>query len=271
MDCMICSRSSTYYFSKRYTEAPFDAFMREIGEVAYRRCDHCGFVFSETHARLHSRDWGRLNEQFHHYNENPDSPINQPPYAEQAMMLALLRQHGLIAADGMLDYAAGYGSLSRLMARYFHLPLPIYDPYVHAPDLDCYVDEPHPGSYRTVINSAMFEHVLTRRDLDRVHELVAPDGCLVLHTVVCENVPCDSDWFYLRPPVHVAFHTNKSMNILMQQWGYQSSIYCPPSKCWVLLRQPWAQVQAKVEAVNRELQSTWLVGKDGFMDYWKGF
>jgi len=271
MDCMICNHPSDYYFSKTYMEKPFDQFMVDIGAVDYHRCAACGFVFSATHRQLPSVQWERLNEQFHHYNENPDSPINQPPYAEQAMMLALLREHGLIAADGMLDYAAGYGTLSRMLARYFDIRLPIYDPYVHAPDLDCYVREPVPGSYNTVINSAMFEHVLTRRDLNAVHELVAPDGCLILHTVVCENVPRDSEWFYLRPPVHVAFHTNKSMNRLMEQWGYRSSIYCPPSKCWVLLRKPWAEVADQVAAVNHELQSPWLVGKAGFMDYWKGF
>jgi hypothetical protein len=117
----------------------------------------------------------------------------------------------------------------------------------------------------------MFEHVLQREDLDYVNKIVDNDGCLIIHTVVCENIPKDPNWFYLRPPVHTAFHTNKSMNILMDQWGYKSSIYCPQSKCWILLREHVAEVLAKVSSINKELQNTWFIAKEGFVDYWKGF
>jgi hypothetical protein len=41
----------------------------------------------------------------------------------------------------------------------------------------------------------MFEHVLRRADLDQVNDLVQEDGCLIIHTVVCENVPKDPGWF----------------------------------------------------------------------------
>ena len=125
--------------------------------------------------------------------------------------------------------------------------------------------------YETVINSAMFEHILKREDLDNVNNLVDKDGCLIVHTVVCENVPCDADWFYLRPPVHTAFHTNKSMSILMNQWGYHSSIYCPKSKSWVMLKKDIKNISNIINSINRELQTDYLYYKKGFVDYWKGF
>jgi len=273
MKCIICSSESKYYFSKTYTESPFAEFMRDIGRVDYYKCEKCGFVLSKTHSELGNSEWQRLNGLFHHYIENPnnDKKGNQPPYAEQALMLALLGKNGIINTENMLDYAGGYGTLSILLSKYFNMELPIFDPFVQANGAVRYVPEAGLTKYSTVINSAMFEHVLNRDDLDKVNSLVDKDGCLIVHTVVCENVPRDPDWFYLRPPVHTAFHTNQSMSILMHQWGYKSSLYCPHSKCWVLLRNDVDRVEANISMINRQLQSNWLLCKNGFVDYWKGF
>jgi hypothetical protein len=186
-------------------------------------------------------------------------------------MLTLLRAHDLIQTHRWLDYAAGYGTLSRLLSRYFNTHLPIFDPFIHDGDPSRYLQDPTPGTYDTVINSAMFEHILCRQDLDQVNALVSPQGCLILHTVICENIPADPNWFYLRPPVHTAFHTNKSMTILMQQWGYQSSLYCTKSKCWVLFKNTPPNTPSVLTSLNQLLQSEWFIFKEGFVDYWKGF
>jgi hypothetical protein len=273
MDCIICDTPSRYYFSKTYVEKPFDEFMREIGSVDYARCPHCGFVASLTHRGLEHDVWETLNDRFHHFIENLDNEKrgNQAPYAEQAMMLAMLGCNGVISTNDMLDYAGGYGTLSNILAKYHGLDLPIYDPYVQCKGSRRHVHASQLRKYRTVINSAMFEHVREREDLDAVDRLVADDGCLVLHTVICENVPKDPNWFYLRPPVHTAFHTNMSMAILMKQWGYESSVYCPQSKCWVLFKRDGGHLDDAVRATNCELQTDWFVYKKGFVDYWKGF
>ena len=273
MKCIICNSDSNYYFSKTYSENPFDEFMREIGKVDYHKCTRCGFVLSKTHGELDESKRNKLNSLFHHYIENQENEkkSNQPPYAEQAMMLSLLGKNGIISTDSMVDYAAGYGTLSNILAKYHCLELPIYDPYVQSDNSRRYIDESELKTYKTVINSAMFEHVLRREDLDRVNNIVDRDGCFIIHTVVCEKVPNDPNWFYLRPPVHTAFHTNKSMEILMGQWGYRSSIYCPQSKCWVLLRGNIEAIGKKIAILNQELQSNWFYCKNGFVDYWKGF
>lgn len=140
-------------------------------------------------------------------------------------------------------------TLSTLLGRCFGIRLPIWESYM----------------------AGESERVLTRADLDAVNAVVAEDGALIIHTVVCENVPADPDWFYLAPPVRAAFHTNASMQILMRQWGYRSSIYSPKSKCWVLLRSDVSRVEGAVSEINNELQNPWLICKDGFVDYWKGF
>ena len=273
MECLICGNSSEYFFSKKYTEPPFDEYMRDIGVVNYYRCSHCGFVLSRTHAELSLQAWAQLNNNFHHHIERADQPatINQPPYAEQALMLSMLDANGVISLSRALDYAAGYGTLSKLLRKYFGKELPIYDPYVQSNEMATYVSEPLKAGYETVMNSAMFEHVLTRAGLDAVRDLVSDTGNMIIHTVVCENIPKDPDWFYLRPPVHTAFHTNKSMNILMKQWGFKSSLYCPPSKCWVLCREDYEDLAPVVDAMNQEFKAKWFYAKPGFVDFWKGF
>jgi hypothetical protein len=244
-----------------------------LRSVDYRKCERCGFVLSQTHAEMPKAQWAQLNEAFNDYIDDPQNVLTggPAPIIEQATMIALLGGAGLIDATDLLDYAGGRGYLSGALEKYFSLHAPIYDPYVVDRGRRTYVDVLRPTGYGTVINSAMFEHVLGRGDLDAVNAAVSDDGALIIHTLVCERVPNDPDWFYLDPPVHTAFHTNASMEILMSQWGYRSSIYSTRSKCWALLRQDYGRVGPKIEAINRELQTDWLIGKSGFVDYWKGF
>lgn len=274
MACMICSGNTEYYFTKTYSSPPpVKEFMEPIGPVDYHRCTLCGFTYSKTHQELTPAQWTVLNERFHNYNETDPhvrDEMNQPPYAEQAFMVGYLLANGVIDGSSMLDYAAGYGTLSTLLADLFQVTLPIYDPYVKSGDVSRYVAQPR-RDHSTVINSAYFEHVLDRADLDAINDCVSDDGCLIIHTVICENIPRDPNWFYLAPPVHTAFHTNKSMDILMKQWGYQSSMYSPQAKCWILFKKPFAELESVMLKMNRQLQTKWFYGKDGFMDYWKGF
>jgi len=120
----------------------------------------------------------------------------------------------------------------------------------------------------------MFEHVLNRESLNEVNNLVSNDGVLMLHTLVCERIPNDPGWFYITPLVHTALHTNKSMSILMEQWGYSASIYSPQAKSWFLFKKNYPKIsdlESKVAEINSELQTKYFHYKVGFADYWKGF
>lgn len=271
MRCIICDGPSAHYFTKTYTQEPFASFMADIGPVDYWRCGACGFTQSKTHVELPRETWERLNHQFHSYTNDPAAPnlSNPAPIDEQALFVARLLRNGL-AAGPVLDYAGGSGTLSTILERYLGISAPIFDPYM-GDQGSRYVQAVAPGSYGTVINSAMFEHVVTRADLDAVNAAVADDGVMIIHTVICERVPPDPDWFYLVPPVHIAFHTNASMEILMRQWGYKSSIYCPKAKSWALLKCEVAAAEPAVAAINREIDLELLIAKSGFVDYWKGF
>lgn len=275
MKCLICNSKAEYFFSKKYDEKPFDSFMEEIGKVNYYKCSNCGFTLSKTHSDLSSDQWERLNLDYHTHSENAKinnkRQGNPPPYLEQAFMVKVLADNGIIDINNIIDFAGGYGTLSNILSKYFNISLPVYDPYVQNNERNVYVSKEALGKYKTVINSALFEHITKRNFFDEINDCVADDGCMIIHTVICETIPNDANWFYLRQPVHCAFHTNKSMRILMEQWGYKTSIYCPLSKCWVLFKKDVPDIQQKIKSINNEFQAEYLLYKKGFVDYWKGF
>ena len=274
--CLICNSKTHYYFSKYYPTFLGSPFTDTL-KVDYYKCEKCGFVISQTHREMNQTQWEQLNTSWHHhFEQNPETnPTNQPPYADQALALVLLSNHNVMKIEDALDYAAGYGAMAKVLKKYFGKNIFIYDKYVQdSHNHLSYVEEQNLKKYKLVINSAMFEHVLEREHLDYVNNLVDSDGVLMLHTVVCENVPADPNWFYITPMVHTAFHTNKSMNILMKQWGYSDSIYSPQAKSWFLLKKDAPAIhdlEKKVGEINRELQTKYFFYKNGFMDYWKGF
>lgn len=270
--CIICGHEMRFHFQKDFfTNANFAKMADSIVPVQYYECSQCGFLSSITHKNLLPEKWIKLNDDFHHYNEMENRAgigINQPPYAEQAMMLEILIRNNIIDGNDILDYAAGYGSLSRILKKYYGRKINCYDKYVTDASFN-YIDEINGSTWSVIINSAMFEHVLNRNDLDDVNNLVSDNGALLIHTVVVDFIPKDPSWFYIDIPVHTAVHTNRSMSILMEQWNYKSSIYSPRSKTWVLLKKPYKDVKPIIDNINKELQTEWLYGKDGFMDYWK--
>ncbi|MFZ2541717.1 MAG: class I SAM-dependent methyltransferase, partial [Gallionella sp.] len=166
------------------------------------------------------------------------------------------------------DWGSGYGRFSGIMDKYFGININNYDKYMMPQKNFLSGSEIANRKFSVVINSAVFEHVTQRRYLDEINSLVSDEGCLIFHTVVCEKIPKDPNWFYLLP-VHCAFHTNKSMEILMGQWGYTCSIYCPTSKMWVLFKKKPKNVEAVVKLINTEFQTDFLYFKSGFVDYWK--
>lgn len=277
MKCIICESDTEYYFSKLFEEEPFKSFMEEIGEVKYYKCTNCGFTISKTHYEMDFQQWEKLNFDYHSFSEKKKAQsqrrgeLNPPPYLEQSIMLKILSSNKIIDTECILDFAGGHGTLSKILHKYFDISMPIYDPYMNDGNDRTYISKENLKTYKTVITSALFEHITSREDLDEINRLVDQNGCLVVHTVIAERIPNDTNWFYLKIPVHCSFHTNKSMDILMKQWGYNCSLYCPSSKSWVLFKEIPKDINAKIDNINKEFQSEYLIYKNGFVDFWKGF
>lgn len=263
MQCLICGSAMAPDFVKVFG-------LPDLPEAAYHRCPDCGFCASHTHLAMPEAQWERVNDAFHSVSHHrDDNPYNRNQrYAHQAQMLHLLSRRGLIRGTRWLDWGCGVGAVSGLLDALYGMRLWTYDRYF-TPEVNAIAPaDMQPGGFDLVLNTAVFEHVRDRRTLDEIASYVAPGGCLAIHTLVPEVVPRDPDWMYLLP-VHTAFHTNRSMQRLMDDWGYTCSVYNEHAKLWVWFRDPPAEVEAEVRACNELLGWTHLKFKVGFMDYWK--
>ena len=120
MQCIICDKKMRYYFSKVYNEEPYASFMKDIGEVEYYKCPNCGFVLSKTHKELSQQTWEKLNSDFHHYNESIYLG-SRVPYVQQAALVKILLENQIIESGKILDYAGGFGRLSKTLKKYFQI------------------------------------------------------------------------------------------------------------------------------------------------------
>ena len=264
MKCAICNNiEMKYYFSKKFQEEHIRSILPASD---YFRCENCGLVVSKTLVEMPSEKWVVLNQQFHETLERTSriTLLDQPPYLHQVQMLHVLSERGVISLNNALDYAAGYGNMARLLQKYHRKKILLFDPYMQQDDAEVvYVSGNDLGTYDTVFTSAFFEHSTQRTYLDHVNSLVNQDGAMFVYTLVSEEVPQDPDWFYL-DPVHAIFQTKKSMELLMQQWGYESSLYSVPAQTWCLFRKHKTETKETINRINQEFQEQVFIYNTGF-------
>lgn len=251
-----------FYFTKNFIEF-------NLGDVKYYRCKNCGFVASKTHYEMPLQQWEELNLNAHlYYNSMGPDPKNQPPpYLQQALMLFIMKHFKFFSGMNWLDVGSGEGKLAKIFAKLFFGNILCFDEYIRPGINPVKLNEIADKKFDLVINSAVFEHVTNRKNLNFFNSFVAPQGALAIHTLIREEIPNDPDWFYLLP-VHSAFHTNKSMEILMEQWNYKCSIYCLLAKTWVLFKDDSSEIEKQVNKINELFGYDYLMLKKGFMNFW---
>ena len=257
--CIVCGNKTEYYFEKNFNSSILD-------NATYYRCLNCGFVYSEKHYSMPENDWKKINENYHleSYDISKKFFEHKPPYLYQALFLYILAKNNFINVGNWLDYGAGLGNFSNILKQYFNLEIISYDKYFN-PNLSI-----QPKTCDVVFSSAVLEHITSIEPIDFMINALKSNGTFIFHTLVCENVPQDSNWFYLLP-VHCSFFTNKSMALLMKKYGFTCSIYSPNAKTWALFQEKPDAIKEKVEKLNIELMSNYLYFKNDFVDYWKGF
>ena len=159
--------------------------------------------------------------------------------------------------------------LPDLAATRHGLELLKYDRYMSRDPDYLRDDELVPGGFEFVITTSVFEHLLRREQFDAINALTSGTGVLGIHTLVCETVPVDPEWFYLAP-VHCAFHTNRSMQVLFRQWRYTCSVYVVAAQLWLWFRTDPGRIENIVSAANaRQDGAPRYLFKRDFVDYWK--
>jgi hypothetical protein len=266
MNCLICNGISRFSFAKEFA-------LHNLGRVEYWSCDGCGFTLSRTHAQMPPSDWERLNQDSHAGYFGTDSDPGDPRWrtrlAAQAALLDDAASVGLLDPQGRwLDYACGDGKLANLLLDIHGRELLKYDRYLFRDSGYLSDDALQTGGFDLVVTTSVFEHLWQRDQFDAVHALVSDTGVLGIHTLVCETVPRDPAWFYLAS-VHCAFHTNRSMALLLSQWGYTCSVYGVAAQLWLCFKADPGKIESLVHAANARGSKPAYVFKRGFVDYWK--
>jgi len=265
--CIICGSPMHFFLSK-----PFH--LDGLEKADYWRCNECRFVISKTHAEMTPATWKKLNYQVHASYQGTEHPPDDDPnwitrLNHQAQMLHDVEQIGLLQPDGRwLDYACGDGRLSAILQERYHRNLLKYEAYMQSREDYLRDSDLVPASFDLVITTSVFEHFFRRSHFDTVESLLSAQGVLATHTLVCESVPDDPTWFYMNP-VHCAFHTNRSMEILFRQWGYTCSIYNVEARLWLWFKSDADNVEKRIQEANSRTGSPFYLFKRGFVDYWK--
>lgn len=263
---MICENETAYYFSKDFAGA------YSLRGVEYWQCPHCKFVYSKTHFDMTDECWVELNRAYHaHYqggDTNDDDPNWKARQERQREAICFLFTAGhLPTKRRWLDWGAGDGSLTRLLGER-DLELLQYDKYMRS---EGYLSEKQLeyAGFDFLVSTSVFEHVRDLGTLDHISSLVAPLGVLAIHTLVCETVPADPNWFYLLP-VHVAFFSNKSMQILFERWKFSSSLYHVPGRIWFFFKNETVDAESLAAQGNNFFGQNIFYGRNGaFANFWK--
>lgn len=258
MNCFVCSGEMRPFMEKNFG-------MKHLDACEYVRCENCGLVVAKTLYDMPHETWGALNHECHAAYQNTDSLDVDPHWLErlkaQAKVLAELANIGVIDKSARaVDYGAGDGKLSYMCKPW----LMKFDEYMARPNENYLTaEELKPASFDFVITCSVFEHLIGAADVEKIFALLKPDGIMALHTLICDEVPKDPNWFYLQP-VHCTFWTNAAMKKIFKQYKFSACAYNVESRLWFMFRERGAFLKTCAGTSS----GTWIFANN-FVDYWK--
>lgn len=261
MNCFVCGAKMSPFMSKNFG-------MRHLDACEYIFCENCGLVVAKTLYDMPHERWELLNRECHAAYQNTDVLDVDPRWLErlhaQANVLSRLIQLEIIEKSArMVDFGAGDGKLSDFLAKKVSAPrLMKFDAYMARPNENYLpTEELLPETFDFVITCSVFEHLLGINDVEKIFSLLKSGGTMALHTLICEEVPRDPNWFYLQP-VHATFWTNAAMTKIFRRYDFKGCAYHVESRLWIMFRDAEKFARLKNSASD-------FVFADDFVDYWR--
>lgn len=241
--------------------------LKYLDACEYFRCENCGLVVAKTLYEMPREQWESLNRECHGAYQHTNALDVDPRWLErlqsQAKLLAELANVGVLEKSARaVDYGAGDGKLSDYLAEKISAPkLLKFDAYM-ADENFLPPEKLLPASFDFVITCSVFEHLLGADDVEKIFALLTANGTMALHTLVCEEIPRDPNWFYLQP-VHATFWTNAAMKKIFRRYNFVACAYHVESRLWFMFR------DAQKFSLLKNSAEKFVVADD-FVDYWKG-
>lgn len=269
MKCIVCGSEMKPYFKKQD--------MNRLRHFV--KCGNCGLVIDETTYELEPLIREKENSEFHKAYQGHDNNIVDPKWIDrlekQSMVFVQLFYENIFPMNlNIVDYGCGDGKLSNFFHRQIKrentkalAEIKKYDKYMNIKNDQDYLTDADmkQQSFDVVITCSVFEHLIGKEDIEEILGLLNENGIFCLHTLVCEEVPKDPDWYYLLP-VHCTIWTNKAMEILYKNNGFKGCAYNVEARMWFMFKDK--EIYRKLEENHKRVEGTWIFSKN-FVDYWK--
>ncbi|WP_026664791.1 methyltransferase domain-containing protein [Butyrivibrio sp. FC2001] len=273
MECLVCNTKMEPYFEKKY----------DIKTHIFERCPSCGLVINSTVYNMSEAEWSDANNVHKSFQgeidtQNPSWKKRISRLQPQAELVYQLYINGLFDEDTKaVDYGGGDGLFSEMIQKDYlekchtsqkKFLVKTYEKYLQIKDKDGYYNEQDmtPKSFDLAICSAVLEHMIGREDVDYFFNLVNDTGVAIIHTLICESVPQDPDWFYISMPVHCTLWTNEAMSRIYTQHGFVGCAYHLPSKMWLFFKD--SEKYNLCKDISSKIPGEWTFSPS-FVDYWK--
>ncbi|GKW24093.1 hypothetical protein PEC311524_16870 [Pectobacterium carotovorum subsp. carotovorum] len=271
MLCPICDSNMIFYFFKKF-------YLKNLENAEYFKCSGCQLVVSKTHFEMTSKEWEELNENIHSSYQGLDHYEDDPKWLTrldaQSKAISELYNEGILERGKVnaVDYGCGDGKLVKLLTSN-DIRIGMYDKYMTAlmmgkdSSLKYLCDEDVEGKkFDLVITCSVLEHLRKIDDVNTIFDLTEKGkGIFSFHTLICEHVPQDPNWFYLSP-THCLFFTNKSMSILFNKFKFKGCLYNVEAQMWFFIYDKNMLDLFKMTTLCTDPK--WLFS-DEFIDYWK--
>lgn len=274
MKCCVCEDGEMQpYFKKAYDSKKTFEFYR---------CPECGLVINKTVYDMDSLKWAEINDEnmeFQGEIDQNNSLWNRRlgRIKPQAKFLAELFYNNLFEVGiKSVDYGCGDGLLSDMAGEiYVELAkcdekvelIGKYERFLDTKDERYYSDfDMRDGTFDLAVSAAVLEHMIGMDDVDRFFRLVSPTGTAIIHTLICEEVPCDPEWFYIWKPFHCTIWTNKAMAMIYKKYGFLGCAYHVQSKMWIFFKD--FEKYKKAKSIAGKIDGEWVFSEN-FVDYWK--
>ncbi len=192
--CPLCNVVST-------AAQAVESFDRE-----FLNCNHCSLIFASAD------NFPNTSTEKSRYENHKNSieDVGYVKFLSQAIEPALPH---ISSSSDILDYGCGPQPVLSQLLKQKAYQCSNYDPY--------FFPQQPTGKYDVIFSTEVFEHFHNpKMEIEKITDLLAPNGLLVVMTEFYKNHEHFKDWWYTRDFTHVCFYNEESFQYISEHFGY---------------------------------------------------
>jgi len=223
--CKICGADAPFFGDVDFSKSTLPAPQAESGiPIAYYRCGHCEFLFTNAFDAWSSEDYAREIYNADYGRVDPEFAVLRPNFCAQVLSELIAPRKGTIR---LMDYGGGQGAFARRMQE-LGFETYSYDPFFQDEKRDSL--SPPDGERFELINCReVIEHAPDPNAfVDDLLRFLADDGAVFLSTGTQppDILEIGLDWHYAAPRNgHISLFSQKSLDLLWTKHDLRLGFY----------------------------------------------